>query len=294
MTDYGYSVGGETSTVITNIVEKYDTTSKTWIQINPLLTSRKEHACFSNNVNEGYATTGYFDNFISSTEKFDGNVWSTDSSIPNPRRYNPASFVINNNAYVAGGYTASSYMNINNEYNILGHTWTVKTPSIGAMQSTGFTLSNYGYTAGGYIANQTSQVERYDSVLNSWTTVTSMNIARIGSTSFSIGNIAYTIGGFIGDYTSAVEKYDGNIWTIMSPGLPTKSLLPTSFISNGFPYVCGGSNSSGKISNTYKYDYINNIWTFDSNLINARNSFGAFTLQITTICPPISCNLTIS
>ncbi|GJM70185.1 hypothetical protein HMSSN036_24010 [Paenibacillus macerans] len=148
-------------------------------------------------------------------------TWKTSGEMPFYKG-RPASGVINNQLYVAGGIdNTGTYTNTVFHYNPTTEAWTKTAP-----MNQGRELTAYGvvgeklYVAGGVYQNsgqnQTDALEVFDPQANTWSNLTKMTAPRFGASGASLNNLFYVIGGASLDnkYSNKVESYDtkANKW----------------------------------------------------------------------------------
>ena len=197
---------------------------------------------------------------------------------------------------MSGGYTAGgedagwNVTAVNENYDDVADTWTVKTPLNTAREGmAGFALNTYGYTVGGKdIGGNLSAVnEKYDEVADTWAVKTPISIAK-RTAGFSLNSYGYIAGGYDGippsGYIAVTEKYDdvADTWTTKTP-LNVLIASMTGFSLNGYGYIAAGEYFSDPnwFYNlvTEKYDDVADTWT-NKNLINiARKEPTGFALN---------------
>ncbi len=201
---------------------------------------------------------------ISSSERFDGNVWQSLNANLSIARSHIASFTLNNYGYACTGKTTISVGN-SDKYDRLSDVWS-PIPNTSAVNSAaGFDLGEYGYVTGGWSTFNTSATRRYNPITNGWTyTSASLNYARYAHCAFSLSGYGYTVGGDAQGFplTNIMEQYNStsNIWVVgtITP-MPTGRKVAASFILNNYAYICGGySTISTPI--VERYDNVSNSW----------------------------------
>jgi N-acetylneuraminic acid mutarotase len=211
--------------------------------------------------------------------------WNQRAILPANGRVIPNSFVINNKAYVGGGFDSFiTYYNDLWEYDPGSNTWMQKANSpVAVGGACSFSIQNKGYLVCGWINGlNTNGVYEYDPNLNSW--ITKNNFpggARYSASFFVINNTAYIGLGF-----SPLRKdfwaYDAlNDSWIQKTDFPGSSRQGTvHFAINGIGYVgLGLSNSStlAGLSDFYSYNPGNNSWTQLTNFYGpARHTAFSF------------------
>jgi N-acetylneuraminic acid mutarotase len=175
----------------------------------------------------------------------------------------------NGKIYVFGG-DGSADRNINQAYDWISNSWSLKTNlPRGVRGNAVATLNNLIYSVGGNIGTgstftPTNLVYAYDPVTNNWFQKASMNYPRaIAGITVANGKI-YVMGGQIGSTTYSVnmEEYDPetNTWTPLSSMLTSKAYFGT-VTWNGKIYTLGGAYMNGSTSMS-----TNKIEVFDLTL----------------------------
>jgi len=99
--------------------------------------------------------------------------------------------------YVIGGFNGVSPLDVVEEYDPIGNTWTTRTPmpTARSLVAAG-AVDGKIYVVGGY--NGMTTVEAYDPAADSWTTETSMPNARRNLAAAVVDGVVYLIGGHNG------------------------------------------------------------------------------------------------
>jgi hypothetical protein len=232
----------------------------------------------------GYAYTGT----VLQGESSDS--WATKSSSGFTSRYSAASAVVNGKIYVIGGFTGSSMVNINEEYDPATNSWSTKS-------STGFTaragldataVNGKIYALGGTSNGSTplNTNEEYDPATDSWSTKSSTGFtSRFYLTVAAANGKIYALGGTSEYAVNALntnEEYDPatDSWTTKSSaGFTPRQLHAAAAVGNRI-YTLGGVNATGDtvISANEEYDPATDSWSTKSSTgFTPRGAFAAAT-----------------
>jgi len=160
---------------------------------------------------KGYVFTGSSSRGVNILWEYDPslNIWTQKASIPSTKYHrNPAAFVINHKAYLAGGHTDYDVIDRGTsrelwEYSQTTNSWRrLRDLPEGRAEATGFSINGKGYIAMGITGMAGADVRfhsdvlEYDPVTDSWRTkITlvdpSQNPARSKAISLVINNKAY-------------------------------------------------------------------------------------------------------
>jgi N-acetylneuraminic acid mutarotase len=216
----------------------------------------------------------------STTTTLEGN-WVRRSDFSYSARAFAVSFVINNTAYVMGGYGAfvdstgkSTLKSLNDlyVYNLTKDSWTKKAdfPGTGRIYATGFSANGKGYVCLGQDDNgfYLKDCWEYDPTLDKWTKKANFgSTPRYGAIGFGIGTVGYVGTGFDGGYKRDFWKFDptggpDGTWTQLDGDIPGQSRMGAcSFIINGKAYIVGGINNGNMVPDFSVYDPAQNTWT---------------------------------
>lgn len=185
------------------------------------------------------------------------------NAMPTARRQ-AAAAAANGKIYVIGGYNISGFLNVNEEFDPVGNSWTTKAAMLTARaRHAAATAGSMIYVVGGYDgANYLATNEEYDPGLNSWTGKTSMGTARSDLVAASANGKVYAVGGYnLTGYLNVNEEYNPglNSWTGKA-AIPTARQEAGTATLNGLIYVVGGYNTGGTLNVNEEYDPIGNTW----------------------------------
>ncbi len=198
---------------------------------------------------------------------------------------------VNNKIYAIGGNAASPpFLNVNEEYDVLANTWSVKNHMPTARSETAVAVvDGKVYVIGGLILDSpffVGTVEVYDPVTDSWdTTRTAMPTARgeiaaavVDGKIYVIGGHNFNPGGFTHVVTSLVEVYDPatDTWSTGTP-MPTARAALAAVVVNGRIYAIGGGSATGPSfsDKVEEFDPVANTWATKAPLPTPRYDLGA-------------------
>jgi N-acetylneuraminic acid mutarotase len=185
------------------------------------------------------------------------NVWTKKANFPGNGRYNAASFVIGDTAFVGTGSegSSSSYQTDLWMYVPASNTWTQKAnfPGGKRMAVTSFSVGNYGYMGGGWNGSYTSDFWKYDKNTDAWTKLNDIpGDARGYVHSFSSDNKGFAYGGSAYGGSSSAQLYKylyeynplKDSWKeILLPGEADARCNTVGIMINNDAYVGIGPNS---------------------------------------------------
>jgi alpha-tubulin suppressor-like RCC1 family protein/chitodextrinase len=202
--------------------------------------------------------------------------WKQNGTIQK-NRYLAGSTQLNGKIYLIGGYAGSSRSAINEEYDPLTDTWTIKTSmstiryALGVANVNGKIYAIGGYDGSNYLAT----VEEYDPNTDTWITKTNMPTGRAYFGIAAVNGKIYIVGGYNkSGYLNIVEEYDPvtDTWTTRANMLNARRGLGLAEL-NGKIYALAGYNGE-YINSIEEYDPILNQWIEKGVLQSARQSVG--------------------
>ncbi len=172
-------IGGQTIDGVTNTIESYHPSSKTWTSGLSINTPRMYHSAVQLNgciyVMGGHSGIKR----LATVECLRMSEWVFVASLPEPRSV-LAAVVFTGGIYVAGGYNGEKHVNTVNYYDPISDNWTVcQSMMIGR---SAFGLVAYDgslYACGGFNGTLTNTVETFTPGDNKWQTSVGMNNDRI-------------------------------------------------------------------------------------------------------------------
>ncbi len=203
------------------------------------------------------------------------DTWTQKGVFPYQGSYSTSSFVINNEAYIVGGWwrqgaTYNQTISCNYKYTPITNSFTPMTAFPDANRYTGvaFTLNGKGYFGTGF-SPTTNDLWEYDAANGTWTQKASMpGAVRQSAIGFAIGGYGYISTGNLDvplTIYSDTWRYDpvANSWLQRAsfPGAPrTGSAV---FVLNNEAFVIGGSNFTNTAFNqVFKYNPVSDSWLF--------------------------------
>jgi len=193
--------------------------------------------------------------------------WIKRSSFDGPARSSAASFVIDNLAYVATGYTGDNYLKDLWVYNADGDFWEQKADFTGTARSSAsaFELNGKGYVGLGYDGtNRLKNFFQYNPTSNSWEQKADFGgSARYGAVGFQVGGKAFFGTGYDGNYLKDFFQYDDgtNTWTQANGFSGNKRRNATVFVIDDKAYLGTGVNNAINQVDFWEYNATADTWT---------------------------------
>lgn len=194
-----------------NDLWEYDPVSDVWSQKADLPADKRETPIGFAIGNKGYVGLGLeYNNFTALLDMWEydpaNNIWTQKASFPPlTGRYSAFAFVVQQQAYIGGGYnTDGDYMQDFWMFDPVVNQWTQKMDFMGGYRTNcyAFSIGQYGYAGGGMDVNgySNNDLYRYDPALNSWAAMASLPGATRGyASAITIDSAAYV--GFGIDYS---------------------------------------------------------------------------------------------
>lgn len=200
-----------------------------------------------------------------------GDKWTKKADLPDTGRADAGVFVLNNKAYVVGGYTGSFSTDIFYsadlwEYDPTANKWTSKKafPEGAINNCMAFAVNGKGYLTGGSIEGAgglSKKTYQYDPAADTWTPKADFPETRSAGVSFVINNKAYVGLGIGGSGLSATFYiYDAakDSWHYMSGGgdfpTPGGRFYAVAEVMGNKVYVGGGAIGNNVLRDWYELD----------------------------------------
>lgn len=173
------------------------------------------------------------------------NAWTRKASYPaspSAAIINAMSFVVNNKAYVVGGYAGTAQRTCY-EYNPATDTWTRKADfpeSDGIYRAGAFAIGTKGYVGLGVVSGGTKRMWEFDPAANQWTEKASFpGEGSADGVGFAVGGKGYMVGYTYQD--NGFYEYDPatNQWTKRSMK-PRKIAFNLTLVANNRVFFGGG------------------------------------------------------
>lgn len=205
--------------------------------------------------------------------------WTAKTKFPGGGRDGMYVFVIDNVAYMGGGFNGSTVQSDLWKYEPVTDKWTKLTGSpIGAtIFSSGFTISNNGYMIGGAGGSGNTELNilyQYDPATDTWTKKADYpGTARQAGFAYSYNGEGY-YGGGMANYDTDFQdvwKYNpvSDSWAKIANTPHTHAAWSTAAVANGIAYVgTGGSVGTGSLTfsdKMYKYTIPTSITEISQN-----------------------------
>lgn len=228
--------------------------------------------------------------------------WTQRADLPGAARSSAVAFALEGKGYVGTGYDGVSRLNDFWEYDPVANQWTQKDNFAGTARrdAVAFSIGSKGYISCGYDGNYLGDLWEYDPAAaagRQWTEKPSIGgRKRAESQAFVIDGKAYVVSGDNnGEILQDLWMYDPvtNQWAEKRKiynfnededfdddyaAIARKN--GTVFIIGGYAYLATGESSGASISNTWRYDPVNDLWlqktSFEST---ARTGAVAFSLN---------------
>jgi hypothetical protein len=201
--------------------------------------------------------------------------WEQIANFSGVGRSGAASFVIDNKAYVGGGFNSDG-IRINDwwQFDPIKNGWIKKTDFPGPARSVAvaFTIGNKGYVGTGIGAtnNRLKDFWEFDPTGNSgagsWKQIKDFGdpiteTGRYGCVAFTVSNRGFVAAGFTGSATNDLWEYlpTSNTWE-QRTGISFKRVYAFSMTIGNLAYVVGGSNNGQLIRNVEQYDPLTDRW----------------------------------
>jgi N-acetylneuraminic acid mutarotase len=217
-------------------------------------------------------------------------LWEQIANFSGVGRSGAASFVIDNKAYVGGGFDAEG-RRLNDwwQFDPVKNGWIKKTDFSGPARSSAvaFVIDGKGYvgTGIGATTNRLKDFWEFDPTGNSgagsWRQVKDFGdpiteTGRYGCVAFTVGNRGFVAAGFTGSASNELWEYlpSTNTWQLRT-GLSAKRVNATAFTIGNTAYVVGGFNAGlGRyIINVEQYDPATDTWT-QKQALDQRDASG--------------------
>jgi N-acetylneuraminic acid mutarotase len=200
--------------------------------------------------------------------------WDKKPAFSGVQRGNATSFVIQEKAYVVGGYSASDNKRLNDMYQFdpTNDSWIEKAsfPGVARSQAVSFVLNNKGYVGTGFddASNKLKDFYEYDPATDKWRKIADFIDGRYGAIAFSVSNRGFVGAGYNGNNKNDLWEYspDGNTWTPRA-NLFSKRANASTFVIDNAAYVLGGTDNLSTVKEVEKYDPSTNTWTQKLKLI---------------------------
>jgi len=214
--------------------------------------------------------------------------WEQIANFSGVGRSGAASFVIDNKAYVGGGFSSDG-IRLNDwwQFDPAKNGWVKKTdfPGVARSAAVAFTIGNKGYvgTGLGTTSNRLKDFWEFDPAGNGgagiWKRVKDFGdpnteTGRFGCVAFAVTNRGFVAAGFGGSALNDLWEYvpATDTWT-QRTGISFKRVNAFAFTIGNFAYVLGGSNNAQNIRNVEQYDPTTDSWT-QKLALNQRDENG--------------------
>jgi N-acetylneuraminic acid mutarotase len=198
--------------------------------------------------------------------------WDVGSELNGLPRSGAVSFVIDNKAYIGGGYNYDNDKRIVDfwVYDPDKKNWTQvdNFPGTARNAAVAFVLNGKGYVGTGYDGtNYLGDFYQFDPTQaagSQWTKIANFGgTARYGCYSFTVGNRAFVGSGYDGSAQKDLWEYipGEDTWQARTGISGGKRVNAFSFVIDQTAYVGGGSNNGSYQRDFFKYDATSDSWT---------------------------------
>lgn len=218
--------------------------------------------------------------------------WTRSTVFPEDPRNGAASFVLDNEGYVIGGFNQHNRTRFDDVWSFDGNQWTPRAAFPDARyHAVGFSIDGKGYAGTGYDGSDAlNDFYSYDPATDTWTAIADFpGEARFGAVAFALGGYGYVGLGTTptGKAFSDFYRYDpqSNTWSLVSTPFTYKKAYAFAFVIGNKAYVGGGISNDRPTEDFYSFD--GNTWTTlrdlnrqdeDHTYDVRRHSAGAFSL----------------
>ncbi len=191
--------------------------------------------------------------------------WDKKADFGGITRGNAVGFVIDNKAYVVGGYNADGNNRLKDmwQYDAAANSWIKKAdfPGTARSQAVAFVIGGKGYVGTGLddVSNRLKDFYEYNPANNQWTKIADFADgttfgARYGCVAFSVNNRGFVGAGYNGNAQSDLWEYlpGTNTWA-QRASLSAKRVNAAAFVIDNAAYVIGGTNNNTSVRNVEKY-----------------------------------------
>ncbi|MFT4062954.1 MAG: kelch repeat-containing protein [Edaphocola sp.] len=206
--------------------------------------------------------------------------WFRSYDFEGVARTEASSFVINDTAYVVGGYQKSTtYLTDTWMFDRATGTWYQRASidTSGFQGAAGFTLNGKGYVTTGKdnIGEYLKATWQYDPATNVWTRKADFGGSkRDGAVAFTINGKAYVGTGHNDEnYLKDIYQYDPttDTWVQKASLAGYKRTEAVAFTIDDKGYVCTGVNNGTYVDDIWQYDADANSWTQKRRLTNVSD-----------------------
>lgn len=189
--------------------------------------------------------------------------WVRSTVFPEDPRNGAASFVINDQGYVVGGFNRTDNNAIYDDvWAFDGSQWHPKAPFTGPARHTGvgFAINGKGYVGTGYDGtNALNDFYSYNAATDTWEQIADLpGEARFGAVAFSLGGYGYVgLGETVSGKTfSDFYRYNpaDDSWTLVTTPFTYKKSYAFTFVIGDKAYVGGGLSNGQFPEDFYSFD----------------------------------------
>lgn len=189
--------------------------------------------------------------------------WVRSTVFPEDPRSGAASFVINNQGYVIGGFNRADNNAIYGDaWAFDGSQWHPKADFTGATRHSGvgFAIDGKGYVGTGFDGSVAlNDFYSFDAAANTWTKIADFpGEARFGAVAFSLGGYGYVgLGETVsGKAFSDFYRYNptNDTWSLVTTPFTYKKSYAFSFVIGDKAYVGGGLSNNQLPEDFYSFD----------------------------------------
>ncbi len=290
-------IGGKTAAAW-NSVELYNSSTKAWSAVNPMITPRGYHTATLLPNGKVLVVGGYNGSYLTSAELYDPTTgsWTPTSAMSVPRAGHTATLLPNGKVLVAAGFvwpSGGNYTSLSSAeiYDPSSGSWTMTGSLNGPRGQHGAVLLASGKvlvacgTANGQVGLATAEL--YDPTSGNWTVTGAMTTGRVYSSLTLLNNgKALVTAGYNNQLTgihaiSGVELYDpvSGAWSLTGSLPAARYDHRATLLPDGRVLVSGGRTDSDIYSDVAIYNPVVGTWTSSAPMKSPRTSHTATLLS---------------
>ncbi len=255
------------------------TTTESWESAPPMQNARSAHSVVSTgDAIYALGGTGEGNAPVLEVERFDGSIWTVETTLPGEGLNAPASVLLNRRIYVVGGFetTGNTPTDEVHVYELATQTWSEAAPlpeprgGHAAVELNG----RIHVLGGGNSVSTIADHSMYDPATDTWTELAPLPRAKGSPAAVAYDGKIYLIGGRSGSSDFGdVDIYDPSTdtWT-PGPAIQPRGTTGALLYRNAI-YVFGGESQASRatLDSVLRLDPASNTWEEASAMPTARN-----------------------